>query len=406
MNVQKIIICLSLLCYAFAGQAQYDPVKGCVIDVETGDCLPNTILSAVPFLRIVPDARSGGMGDVGIAISADPNAMHFNASKLAFVEDDLAISATYTPWLRQLGLRDVYLAYLSGFYQINELQALGFGLRFFSLGDISFTDFNGDPAGMGSPREFEISAGYARKLSEKLSAGMTAKYIYSNLAAGQRIDNILITAANGFAADVSTTYKTDLSVGGYDSNLSIGLAFSNIGTKISYTNSVNKDFLPSNMGLGAALDMNFDDYNRITFALDINKLLVPTPISFQDTLNYDVDPPNGVADYREQSMFSGVLGSFGDAPGGLSEEIIELSYSAGLEYWYDNQFAVRLGYYYEHPLKGDRQYLTVGVGLKYNVFGMNLSYLVPTNNNRNPLDNTLRFSLIFDFEPAGSIEDF
>lgn len=389
----------------------FDPIQGCVTNASTGKCLPNTILSAMPFLRIVPDARSGAMGDVGIAISADPNAMHHNASKLAFVEQDVGFSTTYTPWLRDLGLNDVYLAYLSGFKQIDKLQTIGYSLRFFSLGEITFTNIDGNETGEGKPREMEFALAYSRKLGENFSTGLTAKYIYSNLAAGQSIGAIEISAANAFAVDFSLFYRKPMKVSGYDSQFTFGTNISNVGSKVSYTANVIKDFLPMNLGLGSALKMDFDEYNTMTFALDINKALLPTPVA-QDLIDADGNrTPNpewdtdntGYADYREQSMFSALLGSFGDAQGGFGEEIKELSYSLGIEYWYDKQFAVRTGYYYENALKGDRKFLTVGVGLKYNVFGLNLSYLVPTNSNRNPLDNTLRFTLNFDFADAASL---
>ena len=362
----------------------------------SGEPCPNTIVTAVPFLRIVPDARSGAMGDVGLATSADPNAMHFNASKLAFVENDVAVSATYTPWLRALGLQDVYLAYLTGYKQLDENQTVGASLRYFSLGTISFTDDNGQPLGTGRPNEFEFAVAYARKLSEKLSVAVTPKFIYSNLAAGQSIGDIEITPGIAGAADFSLTYKTPVKLQNGTSDLTIAGAITNLGSKISYTKSVNKDYIPTNLGIGAAWDFKFDEFNSFTVAFDINKLLVPTP-RFSTDPDYDVDPQNGIPDYKEQSMFAGVLSSFGDAPGGGSEELKELMYSFGVEYWYDKQFAVRAGYYSENVTKGNRKYFTVGLGLKYNVFGLNFSYLVPTTNQRNPLDNTLRFSLLFDF---------
>lgn len=378
----------------------FDTVKGCLIDADTGECLPNTLLTAVPFLRINPDARTGAMGDVGIALSADPSAMAFNASKLAFVENDLAISATYSPWLRGIGLQDVYLAYLSGYKRINDLQTLGFDLRFFSLGQIDYTDTSGRITGSGRPREFSIGFAYARKLAEQFSASLTAKYIYSNLASGQQIDNVNITAANSFATDLGLTYFHDVTLGDYSGTLNYGLAVTNLGAKITYTRDLElRDFLPTNLGLGASLDLNIDDYNLITFALDVNKLLVPTPVSVQDTLRFDTDD-NGFADYREKNLIDGVFGSFSDAPAGLSEELSELYFSVGAEYWYDKQFAVRAGYYYENPRKGDRQFLTVGVGLKYNTINMNFSYLVPTTIQRSPLDNTLRFGVTFNFGEA------
>lgn len=390
----------------------FDPLKGCAIDVN-GDCIPNTLLTAVPFLKIAPDARSGSMGDVGLATSPDANSMHFNASKLAFAEQNFSLSATYTPWLRELGLTDVYLAYLSGYNKITDDQAIGFSLKFFSLGDINFTDINGNSTGSGRPREFELSGAYARKLGDNLSAAITGKYIYSNLASGQQVQGIDINTANAFAADISLTYQTEM--GANDNEFTFATAISNLGSKVSYTNSANtKDFLPGNLGIGAAYKMNFDSYNSLTFALDINKLLVPTPQPFKiienpgtenereiDNPEFDVSGangggPDGIGDYRQKSTFSGIFGSFADARGGFSEELKELTYSLGVEYWYNNQFAVRTGYYFENELKGDRQYLTLGVGLKYNVAAINISYLIPTSNRRSPLDNTLRFSFIFD----------
>ncbi|WP_235296827.1 type IX secretion system outer membrane channel protein PorV [Portibacter marinus] len=392
-----VLTVLAVLTSCFAVKAQvWWPEKGCVVDSD-GNCLPNTLLTAVPFLRINPDARSGGMGDAGIGISADANSMHYNASKLAFVENDLSVSATYTPWLRQLGLQDVYLAYLSGYKKINDLQSLGFAIRFFSLGDIPFTDIDGNGIGTGRPREMDISFAYARKLGENFSAALTAKYIYSNLAAGQQLDPTTdIFIGNAFATDLSLTYVAPINLGDYGSDLTIGLAISNLGSKITYTRNINRDYIPANLGIGAAWKIDVDDYNSFTIALDLNKLLVPTPVPAEDTESYDTDG-NGVPDYKEKSIFEAALESFNDASGGGSEEFNEIYYSAGLEYWYDNQFAVRAGYYYEHPLKGDRQFLTVGIGLKYNVFGMNLSYLVPTSNRRGPLDNTLRFGFNYDF---------
>lgn len=395
-NLSLLIACLILLLSNVNNvSAQiYDPEKGCLVDAPGEPCLPNTLLSATPFLRINPDARAGGMGDAGLATSADANSLHFNASKLAFVDNDFSISATYTPWLRQLGLQDVYLAYLAGYKQINELQSLGFGLRFFSLGDIAFTDNEGNPAGNGKPREFEFSVAYARKLAENFSASFTAKYIYSNLASGQQLStDVVITPGTAAAADIALSYILPLNVGDYGTDLSFGMAVTNLGTKVTYTNDLTRDFLPANLGIGAAWKIDIDQYNTFTIAADFNKLLIPTPVPFQDTERYDVQPANGIPDYKERSMFGAAVNSFSDAAGGLSEELLEIYYSTGVEYWYDQQFAVRAGYYYESPRKGDRQFLTVGLGLRYNVYSMDISYLVPTNNRKGPLDNTLRFSM-------------
>lgn len=365
----------------------------------------NTIVTAVPFLRITPDARSGAMGDVGIALSADPNAIHFNPSKLVFSENDMGVSMTYTPWLRALGLTDVYLANLVGYKKLGDNQAVGIGLKYFNLGSINFTDEGGLPLGTGRPNEFELTGTYARKLSNQFAVSLSGKFIYSNLAAGQQIGSVEISAAKAFAADLGLTYNTPTNFAGVKSDLSLGLAISNIGTKVTYTKSINKDYLPMNMGLGAAWNFKLDEFNSLTFALDVNKLLVPTPVpklikngtTESPNPEYDKDG-NGIPDYKEKSPISAALGSFGDAS--AAEEFRELTYSIGAEYWYDKQFAVRAGYYFEDNTKGARKYFTVGLGLKYNIFGLNFSYLVPTTNQRNPLDNTLRFSLLFDFAPA------
>jgi len=367
---------------------------------------PNAIITAVPFLRIVSDARSGAMGDAGIAISPDANAMHFNQSKLAMAEEELGVSATYTPWLRALGLTDVYLAYLTGYYKLDDLQAVGVGLRYFSLGDISFTDINGNAIGSGRPNEFEITAAYSRKLTDKFSAAVGAKFIYSNLASGQQVNGQQIEVGTAGAADISMTYETPVEVNGKESNLTLGLAITNIGSKITYTNAANneKDYIPTNLGIGAAWQLNFDEYNSMTFTTDINKLLVPTRCLGENEFDCDKDQ-NGIDDWREQSPIGAIFSSFSDAPGGFSEELKELMYSFGVEYWYDKQFAVRAGYYTENQTKGNRSFFTVGLGLKYNIFGLNFSYLVPTTSQRNPLDNTLRFSLLFDFGAFSALDE-
>ena len=355
----------------------------------------NTVVTAVPFLRIVSDARSGAMGDVGLAISADANAMHFNASKLVLAEEEMSISATYTPWLRALGLNDVYLAYLTGYKKIDKLQAIGFGLRYFSLGSIQFTDVNGELLNTGQPNEFEVAMAYSRKLSDRLTAGLTGKVIYSNLAAGQQLDGgEIIEPGFAGAADISFTYQGEIAMDGVEnSELTVGLAMTNIGSKITYTRSIDRDFIPANFGLGAAWTLDFNEYNRLTFALDFNKLMVPTPCQ---GLDCDQDG-DGRPDWKDQAPIRAIFSSWNDAPEGFSEELKEITYSAGVEYWYDKQFAVRMGYYNEHIQKGGRKFFTMGMGLKYNVFGLNFSYLIPTTNQRNPLDNTLRFSLLFDF---------
>jgi hypothetical protein len=389
--------CTLFVAHQASGQCIESPLgSGRYIGLDGGPCA-NAIPTAVPFLRITPDARTGAMGDAGIAISPDANSMHINSSKLAFVENDFALSATYSPWLRSLGLQDVYLAYLAGYKRIDDLSSLGFSLRYFSLGDIQFTDENGQPIGNGRPNEFELAVGFARKLGENFSVGVNGKFIYSNLAADQQVGGIDINAGVAGAADISLYYRLPLE----SSELNFGLALSNLGSKISYT-KVTNDYLPANFGFGAAWEFDLDEYNQLTLTGDINKLMVPTPQ--HDFI--DVDPQNSINDYREQSLFKSVVSSWSDAPGGFSEELKELTYSIGAEYWYDQQFALRAGYFSEHRLKGARKYLTLGLGLKYNVFGINMSYLISTGGQTtlasNPLDKTLRFSLLFDFSAVDS----
>ncbi len=402
MKNLKLILTVVFLSFTFFSYSQFfDREVGCIVDSNM-ECLPNTLISAVPFLSITPDARAGGMGNVGLATSTDANAMFHNTSKLAFSTHEVGISTTYSPWLRQLGLTDVYLLNLAGYRRIDNLQTIGLDVRYFSLGDIDFTDLNGNPAGGGKPREMAISLGYARKLSSKFSAGMNAKYIYSNLASGATVGGMSIFSAQSFAADISFTYKGHIG----NNDLSIATAISNLGSKVSYTNSILRDVIPSNLGLGTTYKVNIDEYNSISISLDMNKLLVPTPVSSRisngtatggENPEYDTNN-NGLADYREKGTFEGIFESFYDAQGGLPEEMKEIQISFGLEYWYDNQFAIRTGYFHESYLKGDRKFLSVGVGVNYNVFGIDLSYLVPTNNRRNPLDNTLRFSLNFNLD--------
>ncbi len=392
---------LALGSFFFAQQAQAQCQNG--RNVVTGEKCANAVVSAVPFLRIVPDSRGGALGDVGIATSADANSMHYNPSKLAFVDKNVSMSATFTPWMRALGLNDVYLAYLAGYKKLDDRQAIGFGLRYFSLGSIDFTDDSGNPLGTGQPNEFEFSGGYARKLSEKLSAGVAAKFIYSSLATGVQVEGVEIRPAVAGAADLSLTYKTPMNFSNKKADLAVGLAVTNLGNKVTYTQSNIRDYLPTNLGIGAAYRMNLDEYNTLTFTTDFNKLMVPTPCDNPDPKVCDTDEDD-IADYRQESPVGGIFKSFGDAPGGFQEELKEITLGAGVEYWYDDQFAIRAGYFNENYSKGNRKYFSVGLGLKYQIFGLNFSYIVPTTNRRNPLDNTLRFSLLFDFGAFGDGE--
>jgi len=363
-------------------------------ELTGGDRL-NTITTAVPLLLIAPDARAGAMGDAGVATTPDANSIHWNPSKMAFIKDDMGFSVSYTPWLRQL-VPDINLAYLSGYKRIDKDQVLGATLLYFSLGNIVFTNIVGEVTGDFNPNEFAIDIAYARKLSTKFSGGLALRYIYSNLTGGAFLTGGQEThAGQSIAADVSAYYQNDITVGGKDAVLGVGVNISNIGSKISYTESAKRSFIPINMRLGTSLAVDLDNYNTLSFAADINKLLVPTPPE------YDTDSAGNrfmvAGKNPDRSVVSGMFGSFGDAPGGFKEEMREITYSFGLEYWYDKQFAIRAGYFYEHATKGNRKYFTLGAGLKYNVFGIDFSYLIPTGQ-INPLENTLRFTLLFDFE--------
>jgi hypothetical protein len=356
---------------------------------------PNPVTSSVPFLRISPDARAGGMGDLGIATTPDASSAFWNLAKTPFTKNDYGISLTYTPWLKDLGLNDVYLLTATGYAKLDELQALSASVRYFSLGNIQFTNFSGTDLGEGRPREFGIDVGYSRKLSDKIGLGIALRYINSNLAAGQEVDGTTYKTGNAVAGDLSFFY-TGVNESGQGWNF--GATLSNLGTKIGYTNDAKqKDYIPANIGIGTSYTAAIDETNKISFGLDINKLLVPTPP--MATGEFEQDSAI-LAKYRDKSVVNSWFSSFGDAPDGFSEELKEFQFSVGAEYGYNEQFFVRAGYFYENKDKGNRKFFTLGLGLKYNVFGLNFSYLVPSGSgvNRNPLSNTLRFGLVFDLD--------
>ena len=369
-----------------------------------------TITTAVPFMRISPDARSGGMGDVGIAISPDANAQYWNLSKLAMAEKEAGVSITYTPWLKDL-VPDIFLAYISGYAKFgdgdNKNQAISFGLRYFNLGSINYTNVDALPIGTGNPREFAFDIGYSRKLSENLAIGVAGKIIHSNIINGAGNQNgSTYKPGTSAAVDLGMFYTKELKANaetGQASSINAGLSLTNLGNKMSY-GSGRKDFLPTNLGIGVAYNYNIDEFNKITFAIDANKLLAPSPHwvyvdSAEEYTFIDVDKINS------KSVVSGILGSFSDASGGGSEELKEIMMSFGAEYAYQNQFFARAGYFYESKMKGDRRFLSLGVGVKYSMFGLNLAYVVPSGSgiSRNPLSNTLRFSLVFDVDKLNNI---
>jgi hypothetical protein len=364
----------------------------------------NVVTTAVPFLRISPDARSGAMGDLALATNPDASSSYFNLGKVPFNESKGGINLTYTPWLKKY-VNDVYLASVAGYYKLDDQQALSASLRYFSLGDIQFTDENGQNIGSGKPREFGVDLGYSRKLSDRTGLGVGLKYINSNLAGGSATPGY--KAGSAVAGDIGLYHNRQSTIG---QGWAFGLALTNLGSKIAYTdNADQKDYIPANFGIGTTYTKVFNESNKLMFGLDLNKLLVPTPPTFQD--NPTNDPAiasNNAAlatKYRSKSVVSSWFSSFGDAPDGFKEELKEFQLSLGAEYWYNNQFALRAGYFYEDKDKGNRKYFSTGVGVKYNVFGLNFSYLVPsggTSVNQNPLANTLRFSLVFDLNGSGA----
>lgn len=344
------------------------------------------IVTGVPFLNITPDSRSGAMGDAGVALSPDVNANFWNPSKLAFLENNNSLSLSYSPWLRKL-VPDVSLSYLSYAHKLDDRNTIGTSLRYLNFGSIELTDRNQQSLGTYTPNEFSIDGSFARKFGKEFSLGVTMRYIHSSLYNGTSSEGQQIEPVNDIAADVSAFYQHPGEEFGKPSLFAFGVNISNIGPKISYTSGGQNLYLPTNLKIGAANTLNIDEYSQFTFTLDINKLLVPTT-------TYDA---SGNITSGDKSVPAAIFGSFGDAPGGFSEELKEISYSPGVEYWYNKQFALRAGYFYENPSKGDRQYLTLGAGLKYDIFDIDFAYLAASQQ-KSPLANTLRFSVLINFE--------
>lgn len=347
----------------------------------------NIVTTAVPFLRISPDARAGGMGDVGIATSPDANAGFWNLAKTPFASSSTSIAATYTPWLKDIA-QDVYLTTLSGYHKLDDEQAISVGLRYFNLGQIQFVDYSGNPLQTSRPREFAVDLGYSRKVSDNLAVGVALRYINSNLANGS-FNGVTYKAGNAVAADLSVFHD------GTDDNgqgFSYGITLSNLGSKIGYTNDAqSKDFIPANLGVGINYTWALDETSKFSLGLDVNKLLVPAAPTPTDPPDYTQDSIQ-LADYRNQSVFSSWFKSFNNMQ--------TITVALGGEYVYNDQFAIRAGYFHQNKSQGGQSYFTAGVGLKYNIFGFNFSYLAPSGNGvtRNPLSNTIRFSVLFDLD--------
>ena len=345
------------------------------------DSTRKVITTAVPFLTITPDSRAAGMGDAGVATSPDANSAYWNSAKLAFIDKSYGVSGSYTPWLGKI-INDMSIFYLTGFYKITREQTVAASMKYFDLGEITFNNGpgQGNILGRFNPREFAFDVTYSRLLTEQLSIGGALRYIHSNLTGAFSSGGVDARPGNSVAVDVGVYYTKPLV--SRNSALSLGAAITNIGAKISYSDQNNKDFIPTNLRLGGSYKTELDAFNSLTFALDVNKLLVPSP----------------TADSQDKALLSGIFGSFSDASGGFSEEMREFSVSSGVEYWYNETFAGRLGYFLEAKDKGNRKYLTAGVGAKIQKFAIDIAYLVPTNKNENALAETLRFTIMMYFD--------
>lgn len=395
MIKKSFIILLSLLMTGVIAKGQQGVVTGQGLDY-------NVISTAVPFMMIAPDARSAGMGDIGVSTSPDVYSMHWNPAKYAFIEDDLSVGLAYSPWLRKL-VPDMNIAYLAVSKRMSEKSTIAGSLKYFSLGEINFRGPGNEDMGTYSPNEFAVDLCYSRKLGDYLSAAVAGRFIYSHLTQGVTNHS---RAAWSVAADVSVYYQRPVYFSSIDGDFSWGVSISNMGSKMSYTNANSRtDFVPTNLRLGPSLKLNIDEYNSIALSIDINKLLVPTPPIYKvdSTGQIVMDGDKYVIEKGMDpnvSMIQGMFQSFYDAPGGFSEELKEFTWSIGAEYWYNKVFAVRAGYFHESQMKGNRKYLTFGAGLRYNVLAIDVSYLVPMNNKANsgtnPLEGTLRFNLAFN----------
>ncbi|MEN9442387.1 MAG: hypothetical protein RLZ33_2464 [Bacteroidota bacterium] len=386
----------------------------------------NTITTAVPFMGITPDSRAGGMGDAGTALSGSSTSIYWNTSMLNFAKEKSEISLSYTPWLRNL-TNDIHLSYLAGYLKLNDRNAIGGALRYFSLGEITFTDQTGNVIRDDKPSEFELTGAYAFRLSERMSIGLNGKFAYSNLTGGLTVAGVDTKAGVAGAADLSFTYyNDDAKIGKTKGVYTFATTINNIGNKIAYSATAQRDFLPMNLKIGNSFKAKFDKYNSLLLAVDLQKLLVPTPAYYDF-----VDGENTLISGKDDNVgvIAGMLQSFYDAPGApviddagnyvqnadgtfevnkgtrFKEELTEINIATGLEYWYNDVLAIRAGYFYENKNKGNRQYVNLGVGFKYNMFGIDISYLASTNGKQSPLANTLRFTLRLNFGAKEEAEE-
>ena len=362
---------------------------------ETGQSV-NYIHTGIPILQIAPDAIAGALGDAGAAYMPNAYSSHWNNAKIAFAPSDMSISTTYTPWLKKLA-SDMNFLYLGGYKRINKRSAVGASLTYFTLGRMDHTSDDGQNLGEFHPNEFAVDLTYSMQLTDYLALGATGRFIHDNLTEGLDVADQTTKPANALAADVGLYYQRDVDK---NQQIAAALTISNLGSKLSYSDDdTENEFLPANIRLGGRYSYEIDDYNKINILLDLNKLLVPTPPMWNEIDSTYTGLYTDMADYRQTSSMMGAIQSFYDAPGGMKEELKEISLSIGAEYWYSNILAARLGYFYESKDKGGRQYLTAGIGLRYKTMSFDLSYLMPTSDfSNNPLANTVRISLTLNLD--------
>lgn len=363
-------------------------------DDDSKESLFNPVNFAVISQTIAPDARGGGLGDVGVATDPDVNSQYWNPAKYPFNISRAGISLNFTPWLRSL-VNDINLAYLSGYYRIGDYSAVSASLRYFNMGEVYTSDPDVETNAMTiNPYEMSLDVAYSLMLSEKFSLAAAIRWIYSDMRFNYTEDN---SPASAFAADIAAYYQNYINIGERECQLGVGLNISNIGSKITFSGSEYSEFLPANMRLGASLMIPIDEYNRLTIAADANKYLVPTvPMQEEGEDNSEYEE-RVHREFNDVSAISGIFKSFSDAPGGFKEELEEINYGIGAEYVYNDKFALRAGYHHESQSKGNRKYFTVGGGFKMNVFSLDAAYVVATAKS-NPLDQTLRFTLSFDMD--------
>ncbi|MGI4739504.1 MAG: type IX secretion system outer membrane channel protein PorV [Janthinobacterium lividum] len=369
---------------------------------QTASAELHTITTAVPILTLSPDARSAALGDAGVATSPDANAAFYNPGKLGFVDYKYAFSPSYSPWLRQI-TDDMSLSYLSGYGKVGDRGAFAASLMYFNLGQIDYRTGNNLPAGSFNPKEYALTVSYGQKLGENFGVGITARYVRSNLVGNYSGNDA--QAGNSFAADLGVYYTKDATIGAGIYNFAYGLTLSNLGNKMVYQDATNSSFLPTTLRLGTAITREIDEFNKITLAIDATKLLVPSPY-YEDPYN----PANTARvqqidrERQQQGPVGAIFSSFSDAPGGFKGELQEINLHAGAEYWYNNTIAARVGYFYENPHVGARQYLSFGLGARLSVFGIDGTYLVP-NSQANPLAQTIRVSLHFNLNKLADAFD-